>query len=258
MHKYALSFVFLVSTLLFADTAVAQMDDEPPPPPPLGDVDEPPPPPSRSHGARRSKSRRGKKAATDDASPVVRASGEEGNMGLFFRFGGLATMTATGDNQGANDGVMNAQLGLKFVMSEKIMVPLFFGMGIVHKKVTDQDGTTGFSMDFGAGVEYHFRIWRRLSPFFGAILKLGFYDKTSDSDAEDLSIRFHVGPTIGMEYYIADRVSLAVAYMLMITLYADTVNADSTTINFDMSTKSGLDVAAAAESGGYMTLCFYF
>ncbi len=257
MIRYALSLTLALGLFLQAQTAEAQVD-EPPPPPPLGDVDEPPPPPPSDTGRTRRVKRRAKRkaAATDEDSPVVRANGEEGNLGLFFRFGGLGTMTATGDSQKKNSGVINTQLGIKFVMSESIMLPLFFGMGIVHKKVTDQDGTTGFSMDLGAGLEYHFRIWRRIAPFFGAIMKLGFYDPQSDSDADDLTIRFHVGPTIGVEYYIADRVSLAVAYMLMITMYASTVNADSTTVNFDMTTKDGLDVAA--ESGGNMTLTFYF
>ena len=263
MHKYALSFVFLVSTLLFADTAVAQMDDEPPPPPPLGDVDEPPPPPRRAHSTRRNKSNRDKKATTtDDDSPVVRANGEEGNMGLFFRFGGMATMTATGDSEdgknGGNTAAMNAQIGLKFVMSESIMVPLFFGMSlrstsVAVKNADDPDTTYNFSMDLGVGVEYHFRIWRRLSPFCGALLKLGFYEPTGE---DNLGIRFRVGPTIGVEYYIADRVSLAVAYMLLLSVAASPVGADSTTTNFDMTTKDGYE--ASAESGGDLTLTFYF
>ena len=260
MYKNTLFVVFLMGTFLFTEIASAQMDDEPPPPP-LGDVDEPPPPPpsrGRTHGTRGARGSKVKAAPVDEDSPVVRATGEAGNMGLFFRFGGLGEMTATGDQQGGNSGVLNTQIGLKFVMSENFMLPLFFGMGVVMTKANpDADSETGFSMDFGVGMEYHFRIWRRLSPFFGAIMKLGFYDPKSDSDVDDLTIRFHVGPTIGVEYYIADRVSLSVAYMLMITLYASTVNGDnSTSIDFNMSTKDGLDVAA--ESGGSMTLTFYF
>ncbi len=267
MIRYTLSLVFAVGLFLQAQTASAQVDD-PPPPPPLGDVDEPPPPPSDnyppSRRTRRSSKRKAAAAATDSDSPVVRANGEEGNMGLFFRFGGLATMTATGDQQKANATTLNTQLGLKFVMSESIMIPLFFGMGIAMNKTGADDSTsTGFSMDLGTGVEYHFRIWRRLSPFFGAIMKLGFYDALSstsaDPKADDLSIHFHIGPTIGVEYYIADRVSLAAAYMLMISLTAKNVNSDADSdpaITFDMTTKDGLDVAA--KSGGYLTLCFYF
>jgi len=264
MHKY-FTVIFVLGTFLFTDPAFAQMDDEPPPPPPLGDVDEPPPPPPRRTKTRKARKTRGKKvkAVAEDDAPVVRATGDEGNMGLFFRVGGLGELAATGDSQGENKGVFNSQIGLKFVMSESFMLPIFFGMGVVMTKANpDADSETGFSMDFGVGFEYHFRIWRRLSPFFGATMKLGFYDpKSNDADekVEDLSIRFHMGPVLGVEYYIADRVSIAVAYMLMITLYADTVNKeDGTKTTFDFSTKSGLDVAAAADSGGQLTVTFYF
>lgn len=257
MYKYALSLAFIVGTLLYAETALAQMDDEPPPPPPLGDVDEPPPPPPPSRartGGRRGNAKQVKGgAATDTDSPVVRANGEEGNMGLFFRFGGLATMAATGDSIKGNQDAINTQLGIKFVMSESIMLPLFFGMSITMDKTGDADATNNFSMDLGAGLEYHFRIWRRLSPFFGALLKLGFHDLTGD---DNLAVRFHVGPTIGIEYYIADRVSLSAAYMLMISLVASAVGTDNTVIDFDFTTKSGYDVAAS--SGGDLTLTFYF
>ena len=258
MYRYALSLVFIVGTFLFADTALAQMDDEPPPPPPLGDVDEPPPPPPPRSNARAGGRRGGKlkakgAAATDTDSPVVRANGEEGNMGLFFRFGGLATMTATGDSVDGNQSAINTQLGIKFVMSESIMLPLFFGMAITMDKTGDGDPSNNFSMDLGAGLEYHFRIWRRLSPFFGAMLKLGFYDPTGE---DNLAVRFHVGPTIGIEYYIADRVSLSAAYMLMISVVASAVGTDNTVLDFDMKTDSGFDVAAS--SGGEMTLTFYF
>lgn len=256
MNRLALMTALAMTLLLGLPAGAFAQVDEPPPPPPLGDEDEPAPPPARARRAPppRSADRAAKtQDATDEDSPVVRPSGEEGNMGLFFRFGGLATMTAKGDSIATNSSAINTQIGFKFVLSESMMIPIFFGTAIDVAKTEGEDGKNNFSMDFGAGMEYHFRIWRRLSPFFGALLKFGFYDPTQE---DNLIFRFHVGPLIGVEYFIADRVSLAAAYMLMFSVVHTQIGSDSSSTDFDMTTKAGQDVAAS--TGGDLTLTFYF
>jgi hypothetical protein len=100
-------------------------------------------------------------------------------------------------------------------------------------------------MALGGGFEYHFRIWRRISPFLGASLGLYFEDPSGENN-----LRFGVdlGPNLGVEYYIADRLSLSAQYLLAIQI----LNAQS---GQDISNTSFIFRTLA---GGAMNLTYYF
>ncbi len=244
-------------TLLCANTALAQ-GDQPPPPPPLGDTgDEPsgidtdttPPPTPRRNIATGTPTA---KAANPNA-PVVRATGK--NMGMFFKFGGFATMTATGDLIKTGNAVLTNEVGIKFVFSEKFMLPIFFGMGVgVTKKEGADESDTDWNMSLGAGVEYHFKIWRRISPFIGGVFKFGFSDPAGESN---LIFNVNLGPALGIEYYIADRISLTASYMFLIGI----AWADSQYTHFGLGTKNSVPAVGTSvdlSSGGKLTITAYF
>ncbi len=232
-------------TLLCANTAWAQ-GDQPPPPPPLGDTgDEPsgidtdtPTPPAtpitRAPAAPTA-------PAANTAMPVVRA--KKGNMGMFFRFAGLGTMAVSGESNPAAAVLMN-DIGIKFVFSETFMLPIFFGMGLNLNTPSEGDSSSNWAMDLGAGMEYHFRMWRRFSPFMGGSLRFSFSDKTGE---DNMYFAMALGPKLGIEYYIADRLSLSAAYMFMLQI-AHQDHASVSTTTFQMSTLSG----------GSLTITGYF
>lgn len=174
--------------------------------------------------------------AESDESPVVKAT--RGDMALFFRFGGLGSMLAT-NNSRAIETLVVTQAGLKFVVSEKWMVPLTFGAGIRSASRGRSDAELAGGFDFGVGIEYHFREWRRISPFFGVNAGGGVSAPADD----DLIGGIGIGPTVGIEYYIADRLSLSAQYLM--TLQFESSEGDS---NLSLTTLAG----------GAMNLTCYF
>ena len=112
-------------------------------------------------------------APAPDGSPVVRA--QAGNLGFFFKLGGLATLDHNNTSRNVN-ALGFTQVGLKFVSSEKLLVRAYFGTGLQHSKAEScpEFGTctsatsTDMGIEAGVDLEYHFRIWRRISPFVGA------------------------------------------------------------------------------------------
>ena len=234
-------------TLLCANTAWAQ-GDQPPPPPPLGDTgDEPSGIDTDTPSAPPMVAPRAPAAApaavptANKAMPAVRA--KKGNMGMFFRFAGLGTMAVSGESSPSAAVLMN-EVGIKIVFSETFMLPIFFGMGLNLNTPSEGDSSSNWAMHLGAGMEYHFRIWRRFSPFLGGSLKFGFSDKTGE---DNMYFAMSMGPTLGIEYYIADRLSLAAQYLFMIQI-AHQDSSSITVTTFQMSTLSG----------GALTITGYF
>jgi len=217
----------------------------PPPGPPFGDTEAPPAtPPPRVRPA---------KAAAMPAAdgPVVRA--EAGNMGMYFRFGGLASLTHSNNSRtvsGTQGGsLVFSQVGVKFVFSERLMLPIWFGTGLrVDSPDTDPPGSpegpyNNWGIDLGVGLEYHFRIWRRLSPFIGGSFGFNVQDPTN---SDNVTVGVGLGPIMGMEYYIGDRVSLTAMYMFVIQIaFQDSANSTTT---FGMSTLAG----------GALNITYYF
>jgi hypothetical protein len=244
----ALALAPLMLVLSWGNLARAQ-EDQPPITPPLDDPppitapaqgpdEEPPPAPQHRRPVRAAKP-----GANPVDGPVVRAEG--GNMGMYFLFGGLAGLTHSNVNRNIGALVFN-RVGIKFAFSEKWMLPIWFGTGLRVDSVDAPtvDATTDWGIDLGVGFEYHFRIWRRISPFLGAGLGFDIQDQTG---SDNFRFGMGFGPTLGVEYYIGDRVSLSALYMFIIQLlYQDHAIASTTT--FGLSTLAG----------GAVTITYYF
>jgi hypothetical protein len=173
--------------------------------------------------------------------PAVRA--EAGNIGMYFRFGGLASL-AHSNNTRTIGPLVFTQVGMKFVFSETWMLPVYFGTGLRVDSPDEGDSATNWGIDLGAGFEYHFRIWRRISPFLGVSLGINMEDPTME---DNLRFGFGVGPSLGVEYYIADRLSVTAMYMFVIQLNYQDDPANSVT-TFSMQTLAG----------GALNITYYF
>lgn len=195
---------------------------------PPGAPKAPPPPRPRAHAR-----------AEDPELPAVRAV--EGNWGMFFRFGGLATLDA-GNNTRQVNNLLLTQIGMRAVVTDELIVPFYFGAGFSHISAANSNATiTDVGFDMGAGFEYHFRVWRRISPFVGGGVGLSILEPSGDTNT---TIGIGLGPTMGIEYYVADRVSLIAQYFL--TFQANIAPDRFTGISF------------TTLSGGAMNLVFYF
>lgn len=224
----------------------AQPGDEAPASAPAADqVEEPAPPPRPRHQRpyRRPRPRPAPVPVPSFGDPVVRARG--GNMGLYFLFGGLAGLTHSNVDRNIGALIFN-RVGLKFVFSEHWMLPIWFGTGLRVDSVDDPtiDATTDWGIDLGVGFEYHFRIWRRISPFVGAGVGFDLQDQTG---ADNIRFGMGIGPSLGVEYYLGDRLSLSAVYLFTIQLvYQDSPLASTTTFGI------------ATLAGGAVTLTYYF
>jgi hypothetical protein len=81
------------------------------------------------------------------------------------------------------------------------------GVGLAN--TTTRTGAANSSTDVGlsftGGVLKGFRVWRRIAPYFGGLFHFDVLKPAGDNNyVVDMSL----GPVIGIEYFIADRVSL--------------------------------------------------
>jgi hypothetical protein len=192
-----------------------------------------PPPPAAAPAA----------PAASEAAPVVRA--EPGNLGLFFRFGGLATLDLGGNSQTVNGNFILTEVGLKIVHTSQLVINLHFGTALRLQSPSPGGNAGDVGLAGGGGVEYHFRVWRRISPFIGFDATLGYVNPTG---TDNWSIGFGVGPVLGIEYYLADRLSVTAEYMGLIQITYDKTGANTS------NTQVGFQTLA----GGALILTWYF
>lgn len=255
----------VVAALLFASGPAAAQGEEPgapggsapkegapPPPPPTQPPPTPPEPPEPPEPKLEPKPERkpepkpeasARAGASTDSSgvpmdgPAVRALG--GNWGIFFRFGGLATMTSTG-NSDTDAGVLITQAGMRYVVNQNWIIPFWVGTGVLVQKQDNVDAQANWGLSAGGGFEYHFRIWRRISPLVGAQIGIGARDP---SGSNNWVVGIGFGPVLGVEYYVADRVSLIAQYFF--------------TLQFEFR-DSRFDYTMNTLAGGALNLVFYF
>jgi len=182
----------------------------------------------------------GETGASSD--PVVRAAA--GDWGMFFRAGGLANLTLEQDAMnvsGGSDGLLVTQVGLRPVITEHWIIPFHVGMGVRFLSPDVGDTRTDFGLLAGVGVEYHFRIWRRISPFVGGGFNIGMDDP---SGGGNWAFMIGLAPTLGIEYYIGDRVSLLLQYLM----------------SFDFTFQDGGTSMRVfnTRAGGALSIAFYF
>lgn len=175
-----------------------------------------------------------------DHSPVQRA--KDGMWGMQFTFGGLAPLSVGGINDYGVNRLLFTELGFRRVF-KRIIVPFSIGAGVFHH---NPDGDGGTQNDAGlaatVGVLFPFRVWRRISPYAGGQFHLHYLDPTGDNN---WLVNVALGPVLGIEFYIAHRVSLLFQGQAMVGINI-----------FD-----GLTQVAAGTSlmaGGQTGLIFYF
>lgn len=176
-----------------------------------------------------------------DTRPVVRAG--PGNWGMTFIFGGLSPISVAGlgDLPLAN-GLIFTEIGVRRVF-KRVVVPFSFGAG-----VTRQQSTTGLKPAISAGVSASvavlkgFRVWRRIAPYYGGFLHTHYVDSAGP---DNWLVNLTIGPILGIEYYLGDRVSL---YGQGIVGIGPTFGKD--TIEFV--------ARASLAAGGQLGLTFYF
>lgn len=130
----------------------------------------------------------------------------DGDLGLSFRFGGLANLAFDGNTRVVQNFPIT-QVGLKIVSSRSFHIPLAFGLS--YRDITSGGGRDDsvVGLDFTAGAQWYFRMWERIAPFAGVTVGIGYTDIAGDA-----LIGFGIGPVLGVEYYVADRVSLGAQY----------------------------------------------
>ncbi|MCB9558044.1 MAG: hypothetical protein H6707_18160 [Deltaproteobacteria bacterium] len=201
MKTHTLRRLTIIAALLFAMPAMAQYGQPIPPPAPEGGA-EPNPPIPPAPRAMAPGGRHGRVCGKCTPERV-----EPGLWGMTMRFGGLATMTATGshiDGATGGRGLVIADVGLKYVLSETLQIPFWVGTGM-----RTADGNTDWGLRFGGGMEYHFRVRKRISPFIAAGLALGIDDPTGPAN---WTVAIGLAAQMGIEYFIANRLSLSGLY----------------------------------------------
>jgi len=253
MHGLLARLVVVTLLALAAGPAWAQADQPPPTPEPAPPAPPPTPAPAPAPPAPAPAPTLAAPALAPDGSPVVRAAA--GNLGFFFKLGGLATLDHNNTSRNVN-ALGFTQVGLKFVVSEKLMVPVYFGTGLQHSSAETCPGmgpcntatSTDMGIEAGAGLEYHFRIWRRISPFVGAGLGIGY---VNPSGAANWNLGVGIAPYLGVEYYLGDRLSLTAEYMLTFEIgyqKSGVVGAETSTTTFAYRTLAG----------GALVITYYF
>jgi hypothetical protein len=180
-------------------------------------------------------------------SPVERPIA--GDWGMSFAFGGLAPLSVgglTSHGPGAAVAPLKrlffTEVGMRYMLDDRWALPFSVGIGMMSFNPSSGGSETDVGLSASVGFQRYFRIWRRIAPFFGAKLHIHYVDPTGD---QNYLVQFAVGPVLGIEYFIGDRVSLAMQYELMIG-----VNVQ------DSATTVGLQSIVAM--GGSMALSFYF
>ena len=115
------------------------------------------------------------------------------------------------------------------------------------------DNRTDFGMGFGIGFQHYFRTWRRIAPYIGAKLHLSYVDPSGD---KNYLVQVGIGPAIGIEYFIADRVSLSMEYNFFFAVQFEGDNARAGTTGAVGGT--GVGLFSTLWMGGQMALTFYF
>lgn len=178
--------------------------------------------------------------AADD-SPVVRAAA--GNWAMTFTFGGLGSLSANGILDQKAGNLLFTEVGFRAVLSS-ITIPFSVGLGLAN--VTTRTGPSSSNTDIGlsftGGVLKSFRVWRRIAPYFGGTFHFSYLDPNGDNN---WVIGLSIGPVLGIEYYIADRVSLLA----------------QATFQFGVGItdpQAAIGVGSTISGGGQLGLVFYF
>ena len=176
-----------------------------------------------------------------DIQPVVRAA--PGNWGMTFIFGGLAPLSFGGlGDQQIGQSLMFTEIGVRRVF-KKVVIPFSFGAGISRDQPVGQTNkTTSAGVSASIAVLKGFRVWRRIAPYYGAFLHFHYIHPPG---VGNWLVNVSVGPILGVEYFLADRVSL---YGQGIFGIGPDITRNTVSVR----------ASSAIAAGGQLGLTFYF
>lgn len=180
-------------------------------------------------------------AQPPDTQPVLRAA--PGNWGMTFIFGGLAPLSFGGlGDRTVGQSLMFTEIGVRRVF-KKVVIPFSFGAGISRDQPVGQTNkTTSAGVSASVAVLKGFRVWRRIAPYYGAFLHFHYIHPPG---VGNWLVNVSVGPILGIEYFLADRVSL---YGQGIFGVGPDITRSSVSVN----------ASSAIAAGGQLGLTFYF
>jgi hypothetical protein len=182
----------------------------------------------------------GKTRKLSPESPVE--TGKDGMWAMEFVFGGLGPLSIAGTDSHGVNRLLFSEIGFRRQF-KRVAIPFSVGAGVFHH---NPEGSAGTQNDAGlsatVGIRVGFRPWRRIAPYWGGFLNFQYLDPTGDNN---WLVRLAVGPLIGIEYYIAHRVSLLLQGQVGVGINI-----------FDGLTQ--VDATTAISAGGQLGLLFYF
>jgi long-subunit fatty acid transport protein len=146
-----------------------------------------------------------------------------------------------------------AEVGIRYMLADKWALPFSFGAGLLNLSPNGGgDASTDLGLSFTVGFQRYFRTWRRIAPYFGAKLSMSYVDPSGE---KNYFVRIGIGPALGIEYFIADRVSLSMEYNVFLSFQIEGDNASRAA-----GALGGTVVAfnTSLWMGGQMALTFYF
>jgi hypothetical protein len=182
----------------------------------------------------------GNKRKLSPESPVETA--KDGMWAMEFVFGGLGPLSIAGTDSHGVNRLLFSEIGFRRQF-KRVAIPFSVGAGVFHH---NPEGSAGTQNDAGlsatVGIRVGFRPWRRIAPYWGGTFNLAYLDPTGDNN---WLVRLGLGPLIGIEYYIAHRVSLLLQAQATVGINI-----------FDGLTQVAASTAISA--GGQLGLLFYF
>jgi hypothetical protein len=164
-----------------------------------------------------------------------------GHWGMQFTFGGLAPLSIAGIRDHGVYRLLMTELGFRYV-ADKVIVPFSVGAGVFHHNPNQGSKQNDAGLSASVGVLKPFRVWRRISPYFGGMFHLHYLDPTGDNN---WLFNVAVGPVIGTEFYVGDRVSL---------LFQGQLDVGINMLDAVTQVRASTSLAAGGQTG----LVFYF
>lgn len=166
---------------------------------------------------------------------------EPGHWGMQFTFGGLAPLSIAGIRDHGVNRLLLTELGFRYV-TKRVIIPFSLGAGVFHHSPDEGGKQNDAGLSGSVGVLLPFRVWRRISPYAGGMLHLHYLDPTGDNN---WLFNISIGPVIGTEFYIGDRVSL---------LFQGQLDIGITVLDAITQLRAATSLAAGGQTG----LVFYF
>lgn len=176
----------------------------------------------------------------DDPSVVIRP--HDGHWGMHFTFGGLAGMNIAGLNDVNAGRLMFTEFGVRRAFKNGWALPFSAGVGWVNTNPDEGETDNDAGVSASIGIRKSFRVWRRIAPYTGGDVRVTYADARGP-DNRVVNLAF--GPNLGIEYFIAHRVSLL-------------MQGDFTFALSFRETELETNLGTHVSGGGQMGVVFYF